>query len=651
MKKKVLLVGPILTQSGYGEHARFVYRSLREYEDEFEIFIQPINWGQTSWLWEDDSERHEIDNIIGKTLEHVRQGGQYDIALLVTIPNEWEKYRAAPINVGITAGIETSKVSAAWLDAANRFVDKIIVVSEFSKNIFEQTVYNGADPNQQPVVLKLETPIDVVNYPVKNYSKVNLGLKFEYDFNFLVVAQWGPRKNIENTVRWFVEEFIDQKVGLVLKVNQKNNSIMDQLQVERELKNLLGDYPQRKCKIHLLHGFMNNDEIHSLYVHPKIKVLLSLTHGEGFGLPIFEAAYSGMPVVSHDWGGQTDFLYMDVKNKKGKIKKRGMYTKVDIDLLPIQKEVVWENVLEAHSQWAYPKQGNVKIKLREVYKNYKFKKSAAKKLQKHIVKEFAEQKMYNQMAKAIIGKEVKKVSSEELPKISIITSVYDGDKYIKEFLEDITQQTIFKDKCELVLVDANSPGNEYTVIEKYMNKYPDNIVYKKLDKDPGIYGTWNEGVKMSTGEYLTNANLDDRKAPWSLEKHAKELYLNPDVDLVYADSFITHKLNETFMNNSSNGQRYNFPEFSIDGMKMQNLPHNNPMWRKEMHEKHGLFDAKYRSAGDWEMFLRASTGGSAFKKISDVLGLYYFNPEGISTNPENFEWKRKEEKEVYEKYV
>ena len=218
-------------------------------------------------------------------------------------------------------------------------------------------------------------------------------------------------------------------------------------------------------------------------------------------------------------------------------------------------------------------------------------------------------------------------------------------------MEDITQQTIFEDKCELVLVNANSPGTEDAIIEEYVEKYPNNIIYKRLNEDPGIYGTWNEGIKLSTGTYLTNANLDDRKAPWSIEKHAKALYLNSDVDLVYADSFITHKPNETFMNNSSDGQRYNFPEFSVDNMKIQNLPHNNPMWRKEIHAKHGLFDDKYRSAGDWEMFLRAASGGSKFKKIHDILGLYYFNPEGISTNPENFEWKRKEEKEVYEKYA
>jgi glycosyltransferase involved in cell wall biosynthesis len=233
----------------------------------------------------------------------------------------------------------------------------------------------------------------------------------------------------------------------------------------------------------------------------------------------------------------------------------------------------------------------------------------------------------------------------------LITSVYNGDEFIRPFLEDMTRQTIFKDKCELILINANSPGNEEKVINEYLEKYPDNIVYKKLDKDPGIYGVWNIGVEMSTGEYLTNANLDDRKAPNSLEKCAKELYTNPDVDLVYADMFITDQPNETWESHTAGDKKYNFPDFSFENLKMVNMPHAAPMWRKTLHREHGLFDQKYRSAGDWEMWLRAASKGSVFKKIgSGPLGLYYFNPAGISTNPENFSWKRKEEQEIYEKY-
>ena len=66
--KKVYLKGPILTQSGYGHHTRTVLRSLKTRPDLFDIYIQPIPWGMTSWLWEDDEERREIDFLLKKTI-------------------------------------------------------------------------------------------------------------------------------------------------------------------------------------------------------------------------------------------------------------------------------------------------------------------------------------------------------------------------------------------------------------------------------------------------------------------------------------------------------------------------------------------------------------------------------------------------------
>jgi len=63
-----------------------------------------------------------------------------------------------------------------------------------------------------------------------------------------------------------------------------------------------------------------------------------------------------------------------------------------------------------------------------------------------------------------------------------------------------------------------------------------------------------------------------------------------------------------------------------------------------------FFDSQYKSAGDWEFFLRCAFGGTTFKKINECLGLYYFNPTGISTNKDNTEWKQKEEMAIYKKY-
>ena len=74
------------------------------------------------------------------------------------------------------------------------------------------------------------------------------------------------------------------------------------------------------------------------------------------------------------------------------------------------------------------------------------------------------------------------------------------------------------------------------------------------------------------------------------------------------------------------------------------------MWRKELHERYGVFEEKYKSAGDWEFFLRCAFDNVKFQKLNDVLGLYYFNPKGVSTDPENFKWKQKEEREIFLKY-
>ena len=395
MKTKVLVRGPALTRSGYGEHTRLVLRSLRTLEDNIDLFFIPTGWGQTGWIYEDTEERRWIDSLVEKTAQHRHLQANFDVSLQVTIPNEWQ--RMAPVNIGVTAGIETTKVAPVWLEKAN-MMDKIVTISEFSKSGFINTFYEGIDRRTgQKVQLGCNTPIEVVHYPVKEYEKVDINLQTETDFNFLTVAQWGPRKNVANTVRWFVEEFIDQDVGLIIKTFAKGGSIIDRRNATEKLKSLLRPYGERKCKVYLLHGDMTEEEMHSLYRHPKVKAFISLSHGEGFGLPFYEAAYSGLPVLAPDWSGHIDFLYKPTKEKNGKIKKKAHFAKVNYDLAPIQKEVVWDGVLMPDSMWCYPQQGSYKMRLREIYKDYGRFKKQAKALQKWICKEFTEENQFNKI--------------------------------------------------------------------------------------------------------------------------------------------------------------------------------------------------------------------------------------------------------------
>ena len=398
--KKVVVRGPVLTRTGYGEHTRFLLRSLRTIEDKIDIYLLPIAWGESNWIWEDNEEREWYDLLIKKTAMYAQHGeGKYDVSIQVTIPNEWKGL--APVNIGVTAGIETTKVAPLWLQNAN-YMDKLIVVSNHAKTSFETTMYTGTNKEKEEVTLQCEKDISVVPYPVKSYNKVELDLNLSTDFNFLTIAQWGPRKNIENTIVWFVEEFIDNpKVGLVVKAFGRGGSLIDRQAVTNKLKQVLSKYENRKCKVYLLHGDLSEDEMHSLYSHQQIKAFVSLTHGEGYGLPHFEAAYCGLPVIAPEWSGYLDFLRMPVKNKKGKVKNKSHFACVDFDIRPVQKEAVWDGVLQADSMWCFAQQGSYKMKLREVSKDYGRFKKQAKQLQTWILKNFAEDKILNQLVEEL----------------------------------------------------------------------------------------------------------------------------------------------------------------------------------------------------------------------------------------------------------
>jgi glycosyltransferase involved in cell wall biosynthesis len=419
-KKKVIVVGPVLTRSGYGEQARFALRALRSREDEYDIYIHPLNWGATGWLPEYDEEKAWIDAVIEKTVATRGQKEQpeYDISVQVTIPNEWKPI--ASYNVGYTAGMETTKIHPEWIVTSNQ-MDQIIVVSEHSKNVFENTQYAGTydnGPNAgQEGVLKLEAPISVVNYPVKKFKNINLDLpELKNEINFLCVAQMSPRKNLGNLLNWFIQEFHDDEIGLVLKTNRSKNSLSDKVTTRSNLKSIISAYPDKRCSVYLLHGDMTDQEMHALYGHEKIKAFVSIPHGEGFGLPIFEAAYMNLPIVAPGWSGQCDFLFN--KNKE-------QFYNVSFDLRPVQKEAVWDKVILEDSMWCWAREQSAKEQMRLCYNdviNNTGHVKNTKKYSQFLKKKFAEETMYNAFCESVDRNipEEEREWLENLSKIEIV---------------------------------------------------------------------------------------------------------------------------------------------------------------------------------------------------------------------------------------
>jgi ADP-heptose:LPS heptosyltransferase/glycosyltransferase involved in cell wall biosynthesis len=369
MKIKTLLKGPVLTQSGYGKHAREILTALLQ-DPIFDVHVENINWGHTSFLTENTEEKQTIRKLVEKRVAEKHNGNnKFDLFVHITIPNEFE--RQGTFNVGVTAGIEVDRVAVVWVQKCNE-MDLIVVPSEHSKESLCNTIVEWQDPRtQQSGQMKVVKPVIVCHEGVDTslflprVIEKNL-FDLEPEFNFLHVGQWGrgtygeDRKNIALLVKYFIETFKGRKdVGLVLKVNMAKNSLMDYSLVKTRLQEIKSNFKAEDVpSIYLIHANLTDEEMADLYNHPKIKAFISLTHGEGFGLPLLEASACGLPVIATNWSGHLDFL------------NRGKWLPVEYDLREIPDVAVWENVMIKGSRWANAKEDDVKRKMRKIISSY-----------------------------------------------------------------------------------------------------------------------------------------------------------------------------------------------------------------------------------------------------------------------------------------
>tara|TARA_R100000808_G_C2155541_1_gene168578 strand:- start:3884 stop:5047 length:1164 start_codon:yes stop_codon:yes gene_type:complete len=302
MKKQVLLRAPLLTYSGYGTHSRQIFRWLLTRPD-IDVYCQLVPWGITPWMINPDFEGGLVGEIMKRSNDLTNH--KFDVSLQVQLPNEWDP-NLATVNIGISAVVETDRCNPQWVMNCNN-MQHVIVPSTFTKNVLLNSGHCTT-----PITVVPECFYDEIveeNIPESN-------LDFETDFNFLLFGQFTghspetDRKNLFNTLRLMCHIFKDDpNVGIVLKTNSGRNTTIDKSITEKTVRQVIsevriGEYP----KVHLLHGRYSSSEIASLHRHPKIKCLVSLTRGEGFGLPLLEAAASGLPIIATNWSGHLDFL-------------------------------------------------------------------------------------------------------------------------------------------------------------------------------------------------------------------------------------------------------------------------------------------------------------------------------------------------------
>jgi hypothetical protein len=200
--------------------------------------------------------------------------------------------------------------------------------------------------------------------PVKSNFDLS-GIK--EDFAYLFVGHWmqgqmgEDRKNVGLLVKAFYETFKNKskKPALILKTSQVGSSYMDRDEILKKIKAIKSTVKSNNLpNVYLLHGEFTDEEINELYNHSKVKAMVNLTKGEGFGRPLLEFSLTNKPIITTNWSGHIDYL-----NPEFVTLLPGAMTKVHPSAA--------NGMLMQEAEWFSVDHGHIGHYLKDVFENYK----------------------------------------------------------------------------------------------------------------------------------------------------------------------------------------------------------------------------------------------------------------------------------------
>jgi len=200
------------------------------------------------------------------------------------------------------------------------------------------------------------------------------------------------------------------------------------------------------------------------------------------------------------------------------------------------------------------------------------------------------------------------------PLISIITPVYNGEKYIEQAIKSVLSQTYRY--YEYIIIDGRSSDRTVDIIRSYENK----LAYWISEHDKGISDAFNKGVLKAKGDIIGILNCDDWYEIDALEKVSK-IFMSKKPDLIcggvrfwYADKEIN----------------VSYPD--VNSIKKETSIHHASVFiSKNAYKTFGLYSMDYKYAMDYELILRFYVNGLSFYSLNSVIanrrlsGLSYRN--------------------------
>ena len=190
-----------------------------------------------------------------------------------------------------------------------------------------------------------------------------------------------------------------------------------------------------------------------------------------------------------------------------------------------------------------------------------------------------------------------KKSYEDKLLISIVTVVYNGEKYLEETIQSVINQTY--DNVEYIIIDGGSIDGTLDIIKKY----EDQIDYWVSEKDKGIYDALHKGFSCASGEIFAWLNADDIYYPWTLKTVVNILLENKNIDWITG---VPTQINEDSDMINVGHPKYYFQYFLKQGYYRGDffgfIQQESTFFRKDLYSK-TLLDRSLKLAGDYKLWI------------------------------------------------